>query len=124
MLDGRSGMLARLIVKISPLLIFLAIPQLSFAMSVEEYLAKRVDSTENALQEVLLAGTGNGFMVANVVLSLKNQEQLYCLPKNLNLNSTNYRSIIDKELEKSQHKKDEQIETILLFALMQMFPCK
>lgn len=117
-------MLARLIVKISPLLIFLAIPQLSFAMSVEEYLAKRVDSTENALQEVLLAGTGNGFMVANVVLSLKNQEQLYCLPKNLNLNSTNYRSIIDKELEKSQHKKDEQIETILLFALMQMFPCK
>lgn len=124
MLDGRSGMLARLIVKISPLLIFLAIPQLSFAMSVEEYLAKRVDSTENALQEVLLAGTGNGFMVANVVLSLKNQEQLYCLPKNLNLNSINYRSIIDKELEKSQHKKDEQIETILLFALMQMFPCK
>ena len=117
-------MLARLIVKISPLLMFLAIPQLCLAMSVEEYLAKRENSTENALQEVLLVGTGNGFMVANLVLSIKHQEQLYCLPKNLNLNPTNYRSIIDKELEQGQHKKDEQIESILLFSLMKMFPCK
>jgi hypothetical protein len=73
--------------------------------------------------ELVIGGFGSGLEVANVLYERRGAQPLYCQPPKLALAATNYIKILDDEIERSPPPDTTWIETILPFALAQVFPC-
>jgi len=71
-----------------------------------------------------IGAVGIGYGWSNTFNKGIHQTELYCSPSNLALETSNYLSILRKEIEKESYKEDASIEMILMFGLIKTFPCK
>lgn len=70
-------------------------------------------------------GVGVGYGWANAELEASGQPLLYCVPKNLALDVSNYIDILEREIRDSLNKNtlNSSVELILLEGLQKTFPC-
>lgn len=87
--------------------------------------------TDKAAAEMYMLGLAASFNSANSMLQLKQMPLLYCQPQTLVLNLENYMSIFDVKYEKSKAMIESSKETldigvsdVLLFGLIEAFPCE
>jgi len=108
------------------LLIMLALTicydSLSYAeMRLSKY--KAIEKEADSIALFYIAGAGAGIAAYNSVVDKK----LYCQPIKLALEAENYRNILNQRLTKMTEKQiavDPPIEIILLYGLIDVFPCK
>ena len=94
------------------------------AMTVAQY--QRYMSSDTALIKSYVGGLSVAFEVANSELGGKNQQLLFCAPRNLAINVDMYRQILDEKIARfpiSVDKNSAPVEFALLFALQEKFPC-
>lgn len=78
---------------------------------------------EPAPTRLYVSGVGEGIFWANTLLG-RVDTPMYCQPERLGLGPANYMDILEKQLERREHKtKDVPIEMVLLEGLMETFPC-
>lgn len=86
---------------------------------------RKSDKTSAA---AVMAGLGQGFLTANGMLQAKNMAPLYCQPQNLVLGVENYMQIYDSMLKKHGTKienlKSATVAQVLIFGLIETFPCE
>ena len=73
-----------------------------------------------------LEGVGSGFSWYNVFIVQKGGEPIFCEPENMSLNHLNYINLIEhysKTFPKLS-SDDMPVNMILLYALVEAFPCK
>lgn len=87
--------------------------------------------TDKAASEMYMLGIVASFNSANSMLQLKQMPPLYCQPQTLVLNLENYMSIFDVKYELSRANIESSKETlnigvsdVLLFGLIDTFPCE
>ncbi len=85
------------------------------------------DSTAYALLEAHVSGIANGFLWANAHLEALKQPQIFCAPRNMNLNPENYMQAVDELL--LQHREryagaGVPLGGAMLVALRMKLPCK
>jgi len=70
-------------------------------------------------------GVGVGYRCANADLVVRNHPMLYCSPKKLALDASNYIDILNREIQNSINKYtiNMPVELILLEGLQKTFPC-
>jgi hypothetical protein len=68
-------------------------------------------------------GFGVGYAFANVQLSMRHANRLYCPPNNLAFEADNYLALIDEALIRYKPTDSIYIEAILTSALTRLFPC-
>ena len=96
----------------------------SFGLSISNY-EKSIDSKEI---EIYLSGIGRGFLYSNLQLQEQGQNPLYCVPSTYSIGTKDYVEILESKIESLRAKKsgssDFDIEPLLLFGLIERFPCK
>ncbi|MBE9529487.1 MAG: hypothetical protein IME99_09650 [Proteobacteria bacterium] len=84
------------------------------------------DSAAKTIMETYVSALGSGMGWTNTILNKRGQQELFCTPKNLALNYNNYIDIIDKQVDRVVQDgggDDFPIPMLLLFGLMETFPC-
>ena len=96
----------------------------SFGLSINNY-EKSIDSKEI---EIYLSGIGRGLLYSNVKLQEQGQKPLYCVPSTYSIGTKDYVEILKSGIEglraKNSGYSDLDIEPLLLFGLIERFPCK
>jgi len=78
--------------------------------------------------EDYLIGVGRGVFYANVVLGMRKQPRLFCVPKDLEIDENMILAIIDKEIRSPsdgvQHNDNAPLEGVMVEAFINRWPCK
>jgi hypothetical protein len=92
---------------------------------------KEMRRNQKDYAEMYMLGLVSSLTSANSILLARKSQPLYCPPQGLALNLENYMSIYDRMYEKNKDKIESLNSTIeigvsdiLLFGLMENFPCK
>ncbi len=99
------------------------------AMEVSQYRKLRTaeSRTDSAgILRIYIRGLQDGIEWSNAFLTQDGRTKIYCLPRNLSLNTDNYMQFIDEAVDQKRNpeiKGTEQIELHLLLQLQQKFPC-
>ena len=96
-------------------------------ISVKQYMdSKRVGGPDWQTVTFYVSGLGHGLMVANTMLAVNHEQQLFCSPAMLALDAQNYLDIIDKKLDGlGPHAADSvDIAIVLEAGIVDTFPCK
>ena len=98
-------------------------------MDIATYDKQRRESPNSPTQvrlRVYLLGVGEGLRLANAALARQDQRPLYCMTEQAPLLGDDYKKLIDAALSSGRgtfERQDTAIETILVQALQDKFPC-
>lgn len=90
---------------------------------------RKLDQGETKrITEVYVTGIGRGIALEDGVLIRQGKNHLFCVPQNLTMDSEIILSVLDQEIRSpdrdTSYKDDDLVEIIMLFALINHFPCK
>jgi hypothetical protein len=110
------------------LVLGLMISTISYAeMTVKNYKAAIKDETLKVIAENHINGIGIGIVWTNNYVTHRKQKPLFCEPDKLSLNGANYIAILDDQIEKLKTLSDlddKSVAMLLLYGLIETFPCK
>ncbi|ESZ20046.1 hypothetical protein [Mesorhizobium sp. L2C084A000] len=92
------------------------------ALQLSDYLRNK--NTQSDMIQALLMTMGQSYNYANGVLKHENQALLFCAPGTLRIASEQYQIILEDYLRRFPQQDDIAVEGVLLFALVDAFPCK
>ncbi|WP_297799527.1 hypothetical protein [uncultured Brevundimonas sp.] len=90
---------------------------------IQIYRESKIDEIKNELIRLYISGVENGFKWANASAELTHGVKLYCAPPELALTEDQIVSILDRYIEKESPEDSDPLGMILMFALMDVFPC-
>jgi hypothetical protein len=97
------------------------------AISVKQYMdSKRGGGPDWQTITFYVSGLGHGMMVANTILAVKHQQQLFCSPAMVALEAQNYLDIIDKQLDGLGTRVPDSMDIAIVLeaGIVDTFPCK
>ncbi len=110
--------------KLAAIVLMVLIGQVANATTVGTYLEARKKSDPAMTTLVYIMGLSQGFSWANAMLSNQGKPELFCVPSTLPLGAEAHADILDRALKNHPQKDESPIEPVLLFALMETFPCE
>jgi hypothetical protein len=119
------------------LLTSIALPVHLAAMDVKSYQKFPKDDISKKVLLMYVRGVGDALGWSNAYLTTTKQKPMYCVPPKLALETENYKRLLDDEIKMAKAKvtpdqvkslgavplNDAPIEMLLLFALVDAFPC-
>lgn len=98
-------------------------PSSTFGMTVARY----EETQESQTTLYFLFGLGAGMTWSNAALKVTGSPMLYCTPKGVAFNVSNYKQILDDYIQEMRAKNnvspDTPIGALLVEALVKTFPC-
>ena len=83
-------------------------------------------SKEEISFRMLIAATGQAFLLINIELQKNNKKPIYCQPAKLSMNDYNYLKILEDQTKKYKEMLDnnyQEYPILLLNGLKEAFPC-
>lgn len=91
----------------------------SYALGLKDYISGR----NTDLSDALILTMGQSFEIANAVLEHQKRDPLYCTPRKLPISGKQYDEILMRYVGNEDIEGNKSTEILLLFALMDVFPC-
>ena len=76
------------------------------------------------MESLYVVGLLGGIGAANAYLVSRGNPPLYCQPENLAITANQAGDIIERYVKKIPGNKNTSMDTVLLHALIDVFPCK
>lgn len=100
----------------------------AYSANVGAYRAYIKEPDKHLMTEIYAVGLTRGLLMTNSLLIEQGEKPAYCVPKNLNINTAFVNSLIKSELNNplfsSPYKNDDELEPIVMFALLNKYPCR
>ena len=95
----------------------------AFALTYNEF-KEQLSGSGNAVPKIYIMGVGNGIMASNSYRThAEGIDPLFCLPSKLELNADNMISILDNFVTQDERYPNQDVDALLIFALIDTFPC-
>jgi hypothetical protein len=106
------------------LILFCAVLPLQ-ALDLKDYLENQKDPMQKVINQAYIHGVGEGFNWVNGGMVSIGRPPLYCQPPKLALTAQNYVDMLDAKIKSQENAAtpETHVEPLLLFALMDTFPC-
>ncbi|MBL8327968.1 MAG: hypothetical protein JNJ71_03880 [Rubrivivax sp.] len=107
-----------------------ALPPAARAMDIPTYEKQRKEAATSPTHmrlRIYLLGIGEGLRLANVALRNRDESPLFCAPEQAAMTADTYKQAIDSSLGFARDtllRRERSIESILLEALQDKYPCE
>ena len=95
----------------------------AFALTVGQYREWQRDPIKKEMLGTYTAGIGQGVSFSNVYNKTKNLPLIFCPPNELPITGDLTNAVLTKFMAKNNFNASDEIPIIIIFALMDAYPC-